>query len=155
MNRLIRLVDPNIEIIYILPFHINDEILTYYVSLLENIGIKNIEDRLHFFVPEASESFPSNYCLSKLIYFSPRLISEIKSLVKYKEAYIIPGEISYLEEKICFLFEKPIFGYIIAVLYNILFIYYWYNRTSLFSIIAFSILYFIIIKIFQTKFIQK
>ena len=108
LNRLIRLVDPNIEIIYILPFHINDEILTYYVSLLENIGIKNIEDRLHFFVPEASESFPSNYCLSKLIYFSPRLISEIKSLVKYKEAYIIPGEISYLEEKICYLFEKPI-----------------------------------------------
>ena len=108
LNRLIRLVDPNIEIIYILPFHINDEILTYYVSLLESIGIKNIEDRLHFFVPEASESFPSNYCLSKLIYFSPRLISEIKSLVKYKEAYIIPGEISYLEEKICYLFEKPI-----------------------------------------------
>ena len=108
LNRLIRLVDPNIEIIYILPFHINDEILTYYVSLLENIGIKNIEDRLHFFVPEASESFPSNYCLSKLIYFSPRLISEIKSLVKYKEAYLIPGEISYLEEKICYLFEKPI-----------------------------------------------
>ena len=108
LNRLIRLVDPNIEIIYILPFHINDEILTYYVSLLENIGIKNIEDRLHFFVPEASESFPSNYCLSKLIYFSPRLISEIKSLIKYKEAYIIPGEISYLEEKICYLFEKPI-----------------------------------------------
>ena len=49
------------------------------------------------------------------------------------------------------LFEKPIFGYIIAVLYNILFIYYWYNRTSLFSIIAFSILYFIIIKIIKIR----
>ena len=108
LNRLIRLVDPNIEIIYILPFNINDEILTYYVSLLENMGIKNIEDRLHFFVPEAVDFFPSNYCLSKLIYFSPRLISEIKSLIKYKEAYIIPGEISHLEEIICYLFEKPI-----------------------------------------------
>ena len=108
LNRLIRLVDPNIEILYILPFEINDEILTYYISLLENIGIKNIEDRLHFLVPEASEFFPSNYCLAKLIYFSPKLISEIKSIVKYKEAYIIPGEISNLEERLSCLLEKPI-----------------------------------------------
>ena len=108
LNRLIRLVDPNIEILYILPFQINDEILTYYISLLENIGIKNIEDRLHFFVPEAAEFFPSNYSLVKLIYFSHKLISEIKSLVKYKEAYIIPGEISNLEERLSCLLEKPI-----------------------------------------------
>ena len=108
LNRLVRLVDPNIEIIYILPFQINDEILTYYISLLENIGIKNIEDRLHFLVPEAVDFFPSNYSLAKLIYFSPILISEIKTLVKFKEAYIIPGEISDLEEKLCCLLEKPI-----------------------------------------------
>ena len=52
------------------------------------------------------------------------------------------------------LFQKPIFGYITAVLYNIFFLYYWYNRTSLFSIITFTILYFIIIKIIQIKFSQ-
>ena len=108
LNRLIRLVDPNLEIIYILPFNLNDEILTYYISLLENIGIKNIEDRLHFFVPEATEFFPSNYNLAKLIYFSPKLISEIKSMIKYKETYIIPGEISHLDERLCYIFDKPI-----------------------------------------------
>ena len=108
LNRLIRLVDPNIEIIYILPFHLNDEILTYYISLLENLGVKKIEDRLHFLVPEAVESFPFNYNLSKLIYFSPKLIKEIKLLTKYKEAYIIPGEISDLEERLCYMLDKPI-----------------------------------------------
>ena len=108
LNRLIRLVDPNLEIIYILPFHLNDEILTYYISLLENIGIKKIEDRLHFFVPEATEFFPCNYNLAKLIYFSPKLIKEIKTMIKYKEAYIIPGEISHLDERLCYLFDKPI-----------------------------------------------
>ena len=108
LNRLIRLVDPKIEIIYILPFQINDEILTYYVSLLEHLGVKNIEDRLHFFVPEAAEFFPVNYNLSKLIYFSPKLIKEIKLLTQNKEAYIIPGEISDLEEKLCCILEKPI-----------------------------------------------
>lgn len=108
LNRLVRLVDPNIEIIYILPFHINDEILTYYITLLENLGVKKIEDRLHFMVPEAVDFFPSNYNLSKLIYFSPKLISELKSLLKYREAYIIPGEISNLEERLCYMLEKPI-----------------------------------------------
>ena len=108
LNRLIRLVDPNIEMIYILPFHINEEILTYYISLLESMGIKKIEDRLHILVPEAAEFCPSNYCLTKLIYFSPKLIAEIKSLVNYKEAYIVPGEISNLEERLCCVLEKPV-----------------------------------------------
>ena len=52
------------------------------------------------------------------------------------------------------LFQKPIFGYITVVLYNIFFLYYWHNRTSLFSIITFTILYFIIVKIVQIKFSQ-
>ena len=59
-------------------------------------------------VPEAVDFFPSNYNLSKLIYFSPKLISELKSLLKYREAYIIPGEISNLEERLCYMLEKPI-----------------------------------------------
>ena len=83
LTRLIRLVDPNLEIIYILPFYLNEEILTYYLSLLENIGIKNIEDRLHILIPEACEYFPTNYNLSKLIYFSPKMIKEIKAMIKY------------------------------------------------------------------------
>ena len=108
LTRLIRLVDPNLEIIYILPFYLNEEILTYYISLLENLGIKNIEDRLHILIPEAAEYFPTNYNLSKLIYFSPKMIQEIKSITKIKEAYIIPGEISDIEERLSYIFEKPI-----------------------------------------------
>ncbi len=109
LNRLIRLVDPNIEIIYILPCQIQDEILTYYFSLLESIGVKNIEDRLHLIVPEASEYLPSNYSLSKLLYLSPITINQIKTLTVEKYAYIVPGIISPLEEYISYLLEQPIF----------------------------------------------
>ena len=49
------------------------------------------------------------------------------------------------------LFEKPIFGYIIAALYNIFYIYYWYKHINLISIVVLSILYFIIISIIQVK----
>ena len=109
LNRLIRLVDPNIEIIYILPCQIQDEILTYYFSLLESIGVKNIEDRLHLIVPEASEYLPSNYSLSKLLYLSPITINQIKALTEERYAYIVPGIISPLEEYISYLLEQPIF----------------------------------------------
>ena len=109
LNRLIRLVDPNIEIIYILPCQIADEILIYYFSLLESIGVKDIEKRLHLIVPEAVDYFPNNYSLSKLLYLSPRTIQQIKELTLDRYAYIVPGIISPLEEKISYLLEKPIF----------------------------------------------
>ena len=109
LNRLIRLVDPKIEIIYILPFQISDEILTYYFSLLESIGVENLENRLHLIVPDATDYIPSNYSLTKLLYLSPGTIMEIKDLIKDKEAYIVPGIISPLEENISYLLEKPIF----------------------------------------------
>ena len=109
LNRLIRLVDSNIEIIYILPCQIPDEILTYYFSLLESIGVKNIENRLHLIIPEATEYFPNNYSLSKLLYLSPKTIQQIKDLTIDRYTYIVPGIISPLEENISHLLEKPIF----------------------------------------------
>lgn len=89
LNRLIRLVDPNIEIIYILPFHISDDILNYNFAILENMGIKDIENRLHLIVPEATEYIPSNYSLSKLLYLSPNTIKEIKEIIKNKNKKLI------------------------------------------------------------------
>ena len=109
LDRLIRLVDSNIEIIYILPCQIPDEILTYYFSLLESIGVKNIENRLHLIIPEATEYFPNNYSLSKLLYLSPKTIQQIKDLTIDRYTYIVPGIISPLEENISYLLEKPIF----------------------------------------------
>ena len=53
------------------------------------------------------------------------------------------------------LFEKPIFGYVISILFNIFYIYYWYKRTNIFSILTFSIIYFIIIKIIQIKLMKQ
>ena len=109
LNRLIRLVDPNIEIIYILPLQISEEILSYYYSILETIGIKNIEKRIHIIVPEASKFIPSNYSLSKLLFLSPKTIKQIKDLTKGKNAYIVPGTISQIEENISYLLQLPIF----------------------------------------------
>ena len=100
INRLIRLVDPKVEIVYIVPYELPETILSYYYSILENLGVTNLENRVHFIIPEASEFLPLNYSLSKLLYFSYRTLMEIKSLVFGKNCYIIPGIVGEIEEKL-------------------------------------------------------
>ena len=98
LSRLIRLVDPKVEIIYIIPYELPDEILSYYYSILESINITNIEKRVHFIVPKATEFLPLNYSLSKLLLYSHKTILEIKKLVEGKKCYIIPGIVGDIEE---------------------------------------------------------
>ena len=108
LNRLIRLADPNLEIIYILPFNLSEEILSYYYSTLKNVSLDNIEKRVKFIIPEACEYLPNNYSLSKLLYLSPKTLNQIKILTKNKYSYIVPGMISHIEEYLSYILELPI-----------------------------------------------
>ena len=108
LNRLIRLIDSNLEIIYIFPYNISEEVLSYYYSNLEKMGVENIEKRVHFLVPEACEYLPNNFSLSKLLYLSPKSLNQIKILTKNKFTYIIPGVVGPIEEYLSYNLEIPI-----------------------------------------------
>ena len=108
LNRLIRLIDPNIEIIFISPYEISDDILKYYFSILNTIGITNIENRFHLIVPQCAKYFPPHYSLSQLLYFSPTTQKKIRKIINEKNAYIIPGIVSKLEKEISLILECPI-----------------------------------------------
>lgn len=49
------------------------------------------------------------------------------------------------------LFEVPFFGYGIAIIINILYVYYWYKRATFFSLLYFIFLFWLIIRVIQTK----
>jgi len=51
LNRLINLLDPNIEIIYIAPFPLGNEVLSYYFSILSTLGVDDAKERFHLIVP--------------------------------------------------------------------------------------------------------
>jgi len=51
LNRLVGLKDPNIEIIYICPFEVGNEVLSYYFSILTTMGIENVKERFHLVIP--------------------------------------------------------------------------------------------------------
>ena len=100
LSRLIRLKDPKLEIIYIIPYELPKDVINYYFSILEKLGIKDFYNRINFFIPEATSFLPLNYCLTKLLFFSTKTIQKIKNLVKNKnkKCYIVPGIIGSYEE---------------------------------------------------------
>ena len=49
------------------------------------------------------------------------------------------------------LFENPLFGFGITAITNILYIYVWYKKKTVFSILTFLLLFYIIVRIIQKK----
>ncbi|XP_033124079.1 IQ domain-containing protein H-like isoform X2 [Anneissia japonica] len=120
MARLCDLKDENVDVIYISPVTINDEILQYYNKLL---GLKNavdsgnvenqmnVSNRFKVIIPEAINSFPSHsMCLASYLKYSPRALKRIENLIAGTEAYIVPGAMHKDDLTISEILGVPILG---------------------------------------------
>ncbi|XP_041852632.1 IQ motif-containing protein H isoform X2 [Melanotaenia boesemani] len=107
ISRLFDIRDKNVEVIYICPQHLGDDILDYYNSLLKCDGatdgadtIQTLSSRRRFIIltPEAVDYFPThNMCLSTLLKYSPRTLKRIRNLICGKQAYIVGG-VSHMDD---------------------------------------------------------
>ncbi|XP_037622885.1 IQ motif-containing protein H [Sebastes umbrosus] len=100
ISRLCDIRDEKVEVIYVCPRHLGDDILHYYTSLLKCDGATVEDDtvtsssvrRFIILTPEAVDYFPThNMCLSTLLKYSPRTLKRIRSLIQGKQAYIVGG----------------------------------------------------------------
>ncbi|XP_053282408.1 IQ motif-containing protein H [Pleuronectes platessa] len=103
INRLCEIRDKNVEVIYVCPRHLGEDILHYYTSLLVRDGATDgAENRTTeasssvrpfiILTPEAVDYFPTrNMCLSTLLKYSPRTLKRIRHLIQGKQAYIVGG----------------------------------------------------------------
>ena len=109
-SRIMSLADPNLEIIYIAPFKIEDEILTYYVSILKALGVERIRERLTIIVPEMAlrDNLPLTYSLSQLLFLSDNSLNRIRQLIENKNCYIIPGTPSKIDIQLSMKLNCPI-----------------------------------------------
>ncbi|XP_076802306.1 IQ domain-containing protein H-like isoform X2 [Clavelina lepadiformis] len=101
MGRLCDLKDPNIDVIYISPVEVLEELKQYYCKLLglrsaveagdpEELG--DLSERFTFVVPEAIDKFPTHHmCLASLLKYSPAALNRIKNLIAGRDAYYLPG----------------------------------------------------------------
>lgn len=62
--RIFSVKDPNVDVIYVCPFTLTNDVYKYYLKILELVEIDNAEKRFHIVVPENYVKFPQHYSLA-------------------------------------------------------------------------------------------
>jgi len=91
ISRIFSCKDNLIEIIYITPIELDEEIINYYSKVLQISELVAFKDRVHFLYPEGSKYLPYTFSTSKKLLFSPQALKTIKKIIGLKPAYIITG----------------------------------------------------------------
>ncbi|XP_078742116.1 IQ domain-containing protein H isoform X2 [Lampetra fluviatilis] len=93
MGRLCDIKDPNVDVIYVSPVPLSDEVLHYYERLL-GLSASGGEGagRYTIIVPDAVVRFPQlPLSLASLLEYSPGTLRRIRALVSGREAYVVSG----------------------------------------------------------------
>nr|XP_026689991.1 IQ domain-containing protein H-like isoform X2 [Ciona intestinalis] len=120
MARLCDLIDTNVEVIYVSPVEVLEELQQYYCKLLglkgaveeadpEKVG--DLSTRFTIVTPEALNKFPTHHmCLASLLKYSPCALSRIKKLIAGRDAYYVPGVIHKDDISVADELNIPILG---------------------------------------------
>eukprot|EP00945_MAST-04E_sp_MAST-4E-sp1_P006243 g6243.t1 len=110
MSRLCAINDPLVDIIYVAPMEIAEDVLAYYEKLLEVGGVEDPKTRFKIIVPENLERFPSHMSLTSILLYSPRSIKRILRFVNGRDSYIVPGSLGPEERRLALRLNIPILG---------------------------------------------
>ncbi|KAM6936946.1 IQ motif-containing protein H [Xenentodon cancila] len=109
IGRLCDVRDENVDVIFICPNRLGDDIVQYYTSLLKcdeatygagssTSQAPSCKRRFIILKPEAVDYFPThNMCLSTLLKYSPCTLKRIKNLIQGKQAYIV-GRVAHVDD---------------------------------------------------------
>nr|XP_015198584.1 PREDICTED: IQ domain-containing protein H isoform X2 [Lepisosteus oculatus] len=121
LGRLCDVRDENVEVIYVSPVALGEEMQQYYSRLLGLQGAVTKAEpgdtptpsvqRFTILTPDALGYFPTHsMCLSTLLKYSPRTLRRIKNLIRGKPAYIVGGALHADDLDVADTLGVPILG---------------------------------------------
>jgi hypothetical protein len=108
ISRIFAVKDPLVEVIYVSPFQMTNDVVGYYMKILEIGEIESPNSKLNIIVPDNIQKFPHHFSLSQILLYSPKTIKRIKNLIKGRQAYIVPGIPSTDDIKLSIMLSVPI-----------------------------------------------
>ncbi|KAJ4455181.1 putative IQ motif; EF-hand binding site [Paratrimastix pyriformis] len=108
--RICDLIDPLVDVIYVAPFPIEEEVLAYYRRMLEGAGVTNIDTRLRIVVPENYKRFPDHFSLAATLWYSPKTLKRMAGYILGREAILVPGIVGPEEKNIAAYLGVPVWG---------------------------------------------
>ena len=91
ISRIFSVKDPKVDVIYVAPFTLTNEVYEYYKKIIDLGEIEKPENRFHVVVPENYVKFKETMSLTQTLVYSPKAIKRIKALISERQAYIVPG----------------------------------------------------------------
>ena len=82
ISRIFAVKDPLVDVIYISPFQMTNDVIGYYMKIMEIGEIDNPNSKLNIVVPDNIHKFPHHFSLSQVLLYSPKTVKRIKSLIK-------------------------------------------------------------------------
>ena len=82
---------PNVDVVYVAPFALNEDVSQYFSKVLEIGGVDSPEKRYKIIIPENLHKFPRTLSLASLLLYSPKALKRITNFARGKRAYIVPS----------------------------------------------------------------
>eukprot|EP00520_Triparma_pacifica_P000276 CAMPEP_0118660132 /NCGR_PEP_ID=MMETSP0785-20121206/15500_1 /TAXON_ID=91992 /ORGANISM="Bolidomonas pacifica, Strain CCMP 1866" /LENGTH=999 /DNA_ID=CAMNT_0006553319 /DNA_START=29 /DNA_END=3024 /DNA_ORIENTATION=+ len=109
LQRLVDINNEDVEVVYVSPFPLDDEIVDYYKKILQIGGIDSPSSKFTVVVPENKDIFPSHFPLSSILMYSPHAVHRIKQICRGKSAYIVGGVQGWQEKRLGLELNLPVF----------------------------------------------
>ncbi|KAK9811483.1 hypothetical protein WJX72_004683 [[Myrmecia] bisecta] len=92
MARLCDLADPSVDVIYVAPLALGEDVEQYWLKLLQVGGVADAATRYRVIVPENLTRLPHTLSLTAKLLASPRALKRIQLFMRGKLGYIVPGK---------------------------------------------------------------
>jgi IQ domain-containing protein H len=79
--RIFSVKDPKVDVIYVCPFTLTNDVYKYYLKILELVEIDSADKRFHIIVPENYVKFPQHYSLAQALLYSPKALKRIQQII--------------------------------------------------------------------------